>query len=49
MATDASGESQLVIPFPAAVAGAFYMQAWILDPAAPLGLSASNGLQLLAR
>lgn len=46
--SDAGGRALLTLPWPVAVAAgtAVYFQAWILDPGAPLGLAASNGLSV---
>jgi len=45
--TDASGKLSLPFTMPAGVppGTSFYFQAWVSDPAASVGLSASNGLQ----
>ena len=47
LATDASGELTLPFTLPAGLPSgtSLYFQAWIADPGASFGLSASNGLQ----
>jgi hypothetical protein len=48
--TDASGTLVLLVTWPGDVAAGtlFALQAWVVDPAGPMGLAASNGLLVTA-